>query len=120
MVILENLESEGVGTVGFGDIDAVVELEETGVVNRPPARGGRLGGLKAFYSLGIRPELGADVGMKGRDVDDMGCAEGNVLKDGRSEGSPELLGGEDGSEVLRINLGVGPIPLFSVDVPSSS
>jgi hypothetical protein len=54
------------------------------------------------------------------DVEEYGGPEQRSFKIRRPEGRSELLVGKDGPIIVRVNSSVVLIPLFGVDVPSSS
>ena len=64
--------------------------------------------------------MGLDIIMEFAYVHDKGSSEDNVLEERGSEGSRKLIGSENGAQILRINGTEARIPLFRIDVPSSS
>jgi hypothetical protein len=118
--VLENADAEYLGIVGGkGYEDAAVEPEKSFRVNRPSVGTG-LGGSDAGNGGGIGKVGVADIGMEGVQVDNYGSTENYLFEISRSERCRKLIGAENGTEILRINVGVPLIPLFWVDVPSSS
>ena len=58
--------------------------------------------------------------MYGVQIHYCSCAERRKKKDHSSYGGCKLFLSEDGFEVVRVDCGVASIPLFRIDVPSSS
>jgi hypothetical protein len=58
--------------------------------------------------------------MKLLDVHHDGGSKNYVLEKSGSERYSELILGKNWSKIMRIQLTISPIPLFRVDVPSSS
>jgi hypothetical protein len=76
--------------------------------------------LKTGSSGRIVVVMGLDVAVKLIDVHNDGSSEDNILEEGSVERCGELIVGENRAKIMRVNAGESRIPLFRVDVPSSS
>jgi hypothetical protein len=114
MFVVENAEAQ---IIGFGDIYTIVQTEET-IGAAGPAR--IFSGGEVAECHGVRGECGEDVAMELFYVHYGDGAESRGEEVGCPEGRRELFLREYRTEIVRIGSSVVPIPLFSVDVPSSS
>ena len=112
MIVLENACVE---VTSRWYINSVVEKEQTVWVCRPPAicRG-------VFCSDWVTRKSRQDVLMQGVQIYDCSCTERREKKDSGSYGGRKLFLSEDGLEVVKVDCGIASIPLFRIDVPSSS
>ena len=68
----------------------------------------------------VRMKRRMNVGMEGFEVHDYGCLEYQRVEHGCLEGGCKLLVSEHWPKIVRVNSCITPLPLFRVDVPSSS
>ena len=114
MLVLEDLEME---VSSIRDIYAIIKQKVTIRVDAPA----RIGGVgHVGKSNGVRGEVGEDVRVELFGVHENGTSEDQSMEGQGSEGGDKLTVSEHRAKVLRIYCSVVVVPLFKVDVPSSS
>jgi hypothetical protein len=114
VLVLEDSESE---VIGVGNVNAVIQSEETFGVGRPT----RIrGGVKVFRGNRVGVKCRTDIGVELLDVHDDDSSEDGSSKTGGSEGSCQLFVRKNGTKIVWVYAGIVVAPLFRIDVPSSS
>src|ERR1700753_726712 len=115
MVVLVS-ENPNTQRVSIRDPNAIVVQEKA--VGGNPSRVGR--GVEVGGSDRVGRESGSDICMKLLNIHQLGCPKDGFAKIRSTQRCVELRLSEHRSEIMRIGKGVATIPLFRVDVPSSS